>query len=207
MVPISEDMRLPSSAHTSQPWRIHELARDFKLLDVWRLPTPGGRDDFPRLVELMRSSDPTRSSSPIVRALFATRFMVGGLLGWDRADSGLRSRVPSLRERLPADLRGTAVGRGPERLQFEPVYLLDDEAALEIANRTVHGILHLGWVPDGAGGYRGQMAILVKPNGILGAAYLKAIEPFRHLIVYPQMMRDIERRWPATARDLAQAAA
>jgi hypothetical protein len=99
------------------------------------------------------------------------------------------------------------VGRGPDRLQFEPVYLLDDESAVEIANRTVHGILHLGWVPDGAGGYRGQMAVLVKPNGILGAAYLATIEPFRHLIVYPQMMRDIERRWPATARDPAQAAA
>ena len=30
--------------------------------------------------------------------------------------------------------------------------------------------MHIGWVPDGAGGYRGQMAVLVKPNGLLGAA-------------------------------------
>jgi hypothetical protein len=155
----------------------------------------------------MRSSDPTRSSSPIVRALFAIRFKIGALLHWDRAESGLRSRVPSLRERLPADLRETPTGGGPDRLQFESVYLLDDEAAVEIANQTVHGILHLGWVPDAAGGYRGQMAVLVKPNGILGAAYLAAIEPFRHLIVYPQMMRDIEGRWPGTAHDPAKAAA
>jgi hypothetical protein len=28
-------MRLPNSAHTSRPWRIHELTRDFRLEDVW----------------------------------------------------------------------------------------------------------------------------------------------------------------------------
>jgi hypothetical protein len=73
--------------------------------------------------------------------------------------------------------------------------LLDDEWALEIANRTVHGVLHLGWVPDDAGGYRGQMAVLVKPNGVLGTIYMAAITPFRHLIVYPSMLREIGRAW------------
>ena len=33
---------LPDTAHTSRPWRIHELTRDFRLEDVWALPTPGG---------------------------------------------------------------------------------------------------------------------------------------------------------------------
>ncbi|MDF2703344.1 MAG: hypothetical protein K0S10_2290, partial [Rubrobacteraceae bacterium] len=31
-------MRLPNTAHTSRPWRIHELTRDFRLEDVWALP-------------------------------------------------------------------------------------------------------------------------------------------------------------------------
>ena len=39
-------MRLPNTAHTSWPWRIHELTRDFRLEDVWALPTPGGPHDF-----------------------------------------------------------------------------------------------------------------------------------------------------------------
>jgi hypothetical protein len=39
------------------------------------------------------------------------------------------------------------------------------------------------------------MAVYVKPNGRLGSAYMAAIKPFRHLIVYPQMMRELERRW------------
>jgi hypothetical protein len=61
----------------------------------------------------------------------------------------------------------------------------------------VHGVLHLGWVSDGAGGYRGQMAVLVKPNGLLGTVYLEAIRPFRHLLVYPSMMQAIARDWRA----------
>ena len=77
--------------------------------------------------------------------------------------------------------------------------MTDDELALEIANETVHGVLHLGWVADGAGGYRGQMAILVKPNGFLGSVYMAAIAPFRHLAVYPLMLRDIGRAWRQSA--------
>ena len=46
-----------------------------------------------------------------------------------------------------------------------------------------------------AGGYRGQMAVYVKPNGPFGSAYMAAIKPFRYLIVYPQMMRELERSW------------
>jgi hypothetical protein len=44
-------MRLPKEAHTSRPWRIHELAEDFELKNVWKLPTPGGPDDLARLVQ------------------------------------------------------------------------------------------------------------------------------------------------------------
>ena len=79
--------------------------------------------------------------------------------------------------------------------------MTDDEWALEIANSTVHGILHVGWVADGSGGHRGQMAVLVKPNGWFGSAYMTAITPFRHLIVYPAMLRTIEREWRERAPD------
>ena len=149
-------MRLPDSAHTSRPWRIHDLTRDFRLEDVWALPVGGGPDDFPRLVEMIASRDPARSSSCAVRALFAIRWKIGELLGWDRPDTGVGARVPTLRDRLPADLRD--VPSGPEfvALPFNTLYLLDNEWASEIANRTMHGVMHFGWVPDGAGGYRGQ---------------------------------------------------
>ena len=78
---------------------------------------------------------------------------------------------------------------------FTPLYQLDDEWAAELINRTVHGVIHLGWIEDDKGGYRGQMAILVKPNGVLGRAYMAAIMPFRYLIVYPRMLKRVERQW------------
>jgi hypothetical protein len=194
-------MRLPNTAHTSRPWRIHELTRDFRLEDVWALPTPGGPDDFPRLVRLIASFDPSRSSSCAARTLFAIRWKLGELLGWDDPDAGLGSRVPTLRDRLPADLRETPSGPDSDALPFTPLYLIDDEWAAEIANRTVHGVLHLSWVPDQSGGYRGQMAVLVKRNGLLGTGYMAAIAPFRHLIVYPPMLREMGRRWRGRAGD------
>jgi Protein of unknown function (DUF2867) len=188
-------MRLPASAHTSRPWRIHEITRDFRLEDVWALPTPGRPDDFPRLVDQFVRADLSESSSAVVRTLFSVRWKLGELLGWDDEDSSVGSRVTTLRDRLPADLREAPRGEDAEQLPFDSLYLLDDEWAAEIANRTVHAVMHLGWVPDGHGGYRGQMAVLVKPNGLLGNVYMATIKPFRHLLVYPQLLRDIERRW------------
>ena len=191
-------MRLSTSAHASRPWRIHELTRDFRLEDVWALPTPGGRDDFRRLVDLMAAGDPGRESSRVVGLLWSARWKLGELLGWDDPDEGLGARVASLRDRLPGDLRDTP---RPDfaTLPFRSLYLLDDEWAAEIANRTMHGVMHVGWVPDGTGGYRGQLAVLVKPAGVAGAGYMAAIRPFRHLLVYPALLGRIERDWRRVA--------
>jgi hypothetical protein len=167
------DLRLPKSAHTSRPWRIHDLRPQLRVEDVWALPTPGGPDDFPRLVRVLNAWQPSRSASAPVRALFALRFKVGELLGWD----------------------------GPrERRGFTPLYEERDEWAAEVVNRTVRGVIHLGWVEDAAGGWRGQLAILVKPNGLLGRAYMAAITPFRHLIVYPQLLRELGHAWSQESR-------
>ena len=58
-------------------------------------------------------------------------------------------------------------------------------------------MLHIGRVPDGPGRFRAQLAVYVQPNGLLGEAYMAAIKPFRHLIVYPALMRQIGRDWRA----------
>jgi hypothetical protein len=126
-------MRISNGEHTSRPWRIHELTRDFRLEDVWELLGVGGPDDFPRLVQLIASFDPSHSSSPAARSLFAIRSKLGELLGLDAKDAGFRAR----------------------------------------------------------------MAVLVNPNGLLGAAYMAAIKPFRYLIVYPAIMRQMARSWQA----------
>lgn len=185
--------RLPTTAFTSQPWHLHQIAGDFRVEDVWQLPGVGERDDFPRVVELMTALDPSRSSLP-ARVLWAIRWKLGTVLGWDDDGRGLGARVPTLRDRLPRELRASAPPDFGD-LPFSPLYLTDDEYAAEIANQTMHGVLHLGWVPGDDGRYRAQMAVLVKPNGWLGEAYMLAIRPFRHLVVYPALMREGRRRW------------
>ncbi len=190
-------MRLPNGAHTSRPLRIHELTRDFALEDVWALPTPGGPDDFPRLVRQIASGGSSQGSSRAARALFALRWKVGELLGWDDAGAGDGATQPTLRDRLPADLLAAAPGPDFDALPFTPLFLTDDEWAAELANRTVHAVMHVCWVLDESGGYRGQMAVYAKPNGRLGTAYMAAIRPFRHRIVYPPMLRQMGRDWQA----------
>lgn len=187
--------RLPDSVHGSRPWRIHEVAAGFRLEDAWLLPTPGGPDDFPRLVELVASIDPDRDFPGAAGLLWKIRSRLGELAGWDDPAAGLGSRVSSLRDRLPADLRELP-RPDPAMASFEPLYMTDDELALEIANRTVHGVLHFGWAADEeGGGYHGEMAVYTKRNGPLGAAYMAAIAPFRHLIVYPAILRSLGRAW------------
>lgn len=190
--------RLPDTAYAANGWRISELTRDFALEDVWELPGEGAKEDFPKLVGLVCRMDPGQGGGTLnpSRLLWALRWKLGDVFGWDDDEGGLGARVVSLRERLPQDLRDT---RPPEfeALPFQPLYLTGDEFAAEIANRTMHGVMHLGWVPSPADPSRRrvQMAVLVKPNGWTGKAYMMAIRPFRHLVVYPAMMRQGRALW------------
>ena len=109
---------------------------------------------LPRLVTGSPRSDPSQSSSSAIRPLFAIRWKLGELLGWDRPDAGLGSRVPTLRDRLPPDLRDAPPGPDFEALPFTSLYLTEDEFAAEVANRTMHGVMHIGRVADTTGGFR-----------------------------------------------------
>jgi hypothetical protein len=199
-----ESYRIPNSTHAARPWRIHELVSDFRLEDVWALPTPGGGPgDLPVLVGAIAAGDPADTPSRTTRALWAIRWKLGELFGWDNPDSGLGKRVRTLRDRLPEDMRNAPPGPPFDATPFTSLYLLDEEFAAEIANKTVHAVMHLGWVPDEAGGYHAEMAVYVKPNGLFGNAYMAAIRPFRHRLVYPQLMRVIEREWRSAVRERA----
>ena len=99
-------MRIPQTAHTSRPWRIHEIAHDFRLEDVWALPTPGGPGDFPRLIRQTATLDESTLRSPAARALFAIRHQVGTLLGWDNPEIGAPPALGNDTERLLAEQLG-----------------------------------------------------------------------------------------------------
>ncbi|MFD9268643.1 DUF2867 domain-containing protein [Streptomyces goshikiensis] len=194
-------MRLPRTDHTDRPWRIHEIADDFTVEDVWALPTPGGPDDLALLVGQFAEGikGGVNGDGFVSRALFAVRRKLGALLGWDKPDPDTGVRRPCLRDRLPADLRDGPRGPDLGSSPFTSLYQRHDEWAAEMANKTVQAVMHIGWVPDGSGGYCGQMAVLVKPNGLLGSLYMAAIKPFRYLGVYPALIRSIGREWEANA--------
>ena len=203
-----ESGRIPNSVHEAGPWRIGELLPDFTLEDVWALPAEGGPDDFPRLLEMAAAMDPARSDSHATRILWQTRDQLGKWFGLgrirvgggDSAEQTGKLAIPgtgetSLTERLPEDLRGTATDADFGALPFSPLYRTETEAAAEISNQTVHGVMHLAWADRGDGRYQGQMAVYVKPRGPLGRGYMELIKPFRYLIVYPALMRQFERAW------------
>ncbi|GAA4240416.1 hypothetical protein GCM10022254_64950 [Actinomadura meridiana] len=195
-------MRLKAADHTGQPWRIHEITRDFELKDVWSFCTPAiGPDGFPAALAAIEATyAPTASTLPApVRLLFTTRRRLGTLFGWDDEAEGLAKRVRSLRARLPKDLAEGRTGSSAEGLPFTPLYELDNECARELANRVVHAVMHLSWAPTTDGGHELRMAVLVKPNGRFGQLYMAAIGPFRYVIVYPMMIR----RWEAAMRTAA----
>ncbi len=78
---------------------------------------------------------------------------------------------------------------------FRLVYLFENESLLELSNDTVHALLHMGWIKKESGLFTATLAVYVIPRGISGRAYLAIIKPFRHLIVYPAMMRALAGRW------------
>ncbi|WTX00767.1 DUF2867 domain-containing protein (plasmid) [Streptomycetaceae bacterium NBC_01309] len=197
-------MRIPNAAHDEQPWRIHEFARDFRIEDVWSLRAPGaGPDDFPVMLQALKTAYDTRKEPPAVRFLLAVRWKLGALLGWDTPQAGFGERVASLRDRLPRDLAQTGDDATPCTDPFTEVYQIDNEAARELANKTVHNIMHLGWVRADDGEYELRMVALVKPNGLFGRLYMAFIAPFRYMIIYPALTRQWERAWRDRADLLA----
>ena len=206
---MRDNGRIPNTMHESGPWRIREIVPDFTLEDVWALPARGGAEDFSALLELVGSFDPADAESRPTRFLWDLRDRLGAWFDLGRirvpTEGGTdapASKLPipgtsetSLADRLPDDLRNTAVDVDFGSLPFVPLYRTDVEMAAEVSNQTVHGVLHLAWADQGEGRYQGQMAVYVKPRGTFGRGYMALIKPFRYLIIYPALMRQFEQRW------------
>ena len=198
-------MRRPDDDHLAQPYRVHELASDFELLDVWRYPIVAG-NDVPLATFLAFMAHLQRelvSGKGPAALLFKLRGFLGAIFGWDRDEYVPREKKPdteSVRLRLRAEDRDAADPMDGLRIDgeigFDAIYRTENEHLGEIRNATVHALMHIGRV-EVDGGWSPQMAVYVKPRGWLGRAYMTAIGPFRHAIVYPAMMRSAARFWPA----------
>lgn len=198
-------MRVPNQRQLERPWRIHEVVADFRLEDVWSLSEiSGSADEFDDAIALLTHGDPAHAANLPTRVLWQIRDVLGRWLDLggvsQRVEGAGDLPIPgtshtTLVDRLPDDLRGTADDVRFERLPFVPLYKTVDELAAEISNKTVHGIVHLCWVPQDDGTFRGQMSVYVKPRGAFGSAYMAFIKPFRYLIVYPALERQLAKTW------------
>lgn len=208
------------AAHRARRWRVHTLAPDFELLDLWELPIeadPARGETFGSFLKIFFSTGaaswpvyPLRPRSlgdlaHLVRlggagALFAFRDLLGRVFALDD-DDGTRP-IPGtwetrVRSRLGAEDRARDTGVLPPKWAgaFETVYAFADEALLEIANRTIHGLLHLSWVDAPDGRRRVMLAVYVKSRGAGSRFYLALIRPFRHMVVYPAWIGHVLRTW------------
>lgn len=185
-------MRASIDTHKAQPWRVHTLAPDFELLDVWRFDLAERAIDLPSLLRSFWKAAAGIGDSWLGRA----RVRIGQLLGWD--DHDFTRPIPgcvetSLAERLsPTDRSENRAGDDePSPLavaRVKTVYRFDHEALYEVSNDTIHALLHVG-IAGGAP----ELAIYIKSRGLGSRLYMAAIEPFRHAIVYPALVRRVER--------------
>jgi hypothetical protein len=211
---MSADVR----AHRARRWRVHTLAPDFELLDLWEVPLdadPSHGETFAEFLRVFLASGadlwpvyrlrPTSFADAVhaarlggALALLRFRRVIGLLLRLD-ADRASPSRLPRrARPRPPRRRRPRRRHRPlavPVGSAFEPVYAFAEEALLEIANRTIHALLHLSWVAAPNGHRTVVLAIYVKSRGWQSRAYLALIRPFRHLVVYPAWIAHLTRTW------------
>jgi hypothetical protein len=145
-------MRESTQAHRARPWRVHDIAADFELLDVWAFDLGGSRptlDDF--LARLWPAME-AMSGSPLMRA----RVAIGRVLGWDDHDFTLP--IPGCEEttvgaRLSdadrAQSRAAPGAPSPLSLpELRPIYVLSREALYKLSNATIHALVHVSTPQD-----------------------------------------------------------
>jgi len=159
----------------------HRMLADVPLHDVWTVDLPGGPPDC--RVAVLRpylSFEALSQLNPAVRGLFGLRRWLGRLFRWDG----------------PEPPAGTPARRDPLDGPFRVVHESDVEIVGEVENRTVHAFSVLALCPV-PGGYRAWWAIYVAPVGRITALYMALIDPFRRFLVYPAILRHVQRCWRA----------
>ncbi|MEM6794253.1 MAG: DUF2867 domain-containing protein [Acidobacteriota bacterium] len=164
-------MQLDTQKHLEQPFRVHEYAREFELLDLWQYPIEAeSEEEFDTFLEIHDLAEMAAETSLLVRALFGVRLALGNVFGWDGES-------------------------GSEAVGLETVFREPREVLMRTENKTVTALLHLSWVELENGRFTARLAVYAISHGALGRGYMALIAPFRNLWVYPSLMKVGGRRW------------
>ncbi len=192
-------MRIPDEAFRQLPLRVHTFLDDVSLHDVWTIRLRGNVEGCTlREFQARFMHDNMQRVSPIVKGLFWLRGMLGEMFGWDETTpqalaSSYVHRLTEADRARSLDEPGSASG------PFRVLYAFDNEVLSEAINRTVHAFSLMAMTPA-PHGYMVYWAIYVKNVSWLTPLYMTLIDPFRRLLVYPMMIRSMERTWAAASR-------
>ena len=172
---------------------MHAVLHDVPLEDVWAIPLSGGGAH--RTIDDVRAAfgAGVAAAPPMVQRLLRLRGRIGALLGWDRERPAWNAE--SYAQRLSADDRARSQappGTPDGRLSL--LYRFESEQLSELRNATVHAFSSLSMQPT-QGGYVAYWAIYVQPVHRWTGLYMKAIAPLRRTIVYPGIIRKMQRAW------------
>ena len=183
-------------AYRALPLCAHELLADVPLHDVWRVELPGGDPDLTLLdLRALMSWDQIRELNAVVRGLFRLRAGLGRWLRWDTPRRA--AAAPSWLERVPPKLlERSVIPPGTSDGPFSVLYVHANEAVSEARNATVHAFSVLA-LERRSDGYRAFWAIYVAPVSRWTPFYMALIDPFRHWLVYPALLKRAHHAWLA----------
>jgi len=212
--PRTKHGELDKKGHYAHPWKVHKIAKDFKLLDVWEFPILADKSknqDLSLFLKIIQDRQKYDLKKGISFPLLITGFLVvlrnfmGKIFFIDKDVNTLPipgCKEISLRERLSREdqkenlaepeIKGDEKERG-----FRIVYRYENESLWELSNNMVHALMHFGWVHKYDDYFTAQLAVYAKTRGWWGNVYMKLIMPFRRHIVYPAMMDYVKAKWEA----------
>ena len=175
------------------PLRVHDFLAGVPLHDVWSVDLPRARSGI-TLDEFWRTAGACLCTpTPLVRALLNIRLFVGRRLGWDREPAATAWETFTTRLTTADRSRSLALAGTCEGL-FRVVYRFENEELLELINRTAHAAA-LSALVETANGYRFYFGVYVRSVSRFTPIYMALIGPFRRLIVYPSLLRNVRAKW------------
>ena len=193
-------MRIGPREFRARPLRVHALLHDVPLEDAWAVPLSGGGAG--RTVQDLRAVMVAgRETAPaLVQGLFRLRGRIGALFGWDHQRPAWNAQ--SFADRLsPSERAQSLVVPGTPDGSFRLLYRFEDEQLSELRNATVHAFVSLSIRPT-PGGYLVYAGVFVRPVHRFTGLYMRAIAPFRRLVVYPAVIRKVQSAWAERYRGL-----
>ena len=187
-------MRASPEEYHGIPLRAHSLLAGVPLHDVWAVDLPRTRPGR-TIVDLraLIAGKSLRTVNPAVRFLFALRFSLGRTFGWDRVPPEA-SQKSFLHQLTTTDRESSLVTPGTREGPFQILFVSQRESVAEVRNATVHGFSVFALV-ERSTDYRLYWAIYVLPVGLITSWYMRLIDPFRRVIIYPALLRHIEAVW------------